>query len=76
MQGAPENAREYFSEEERVETWSGSPLGYLIGREEKKREIEHLFAEVARRPLNLPRRRILVSLGARLCIRYLPMWYL
>ena len=28
-----------------------------------------------RRPLHQPRRRVLLSLRARLCIRYLPMWY-
>ena len=56
-------------------TWSVYLRVHLLGRERKRREVKNLFATATRRPLSSTRRRILRSLGIRMCIRYLPMWY-
>jgi hypothetical protein len=48
--------------------WSEYLRGPSLGLEEKGREVKLRLRKAARRPL-APGRRILVSLGARLCIR-------
>ena len=47
----------------------------LVVKRRECREVEHLFVTASRWPLDQPRHRILLSLDARTCIRYLPMWY-
>jgi hypothetical protein len=45
----------------------------VVKTSEEKSSVSSVRAP--RRPLHQPRRRVLLSLRARLCIRYLPMWY-
>ena len=45
----------------------------VVKTREKKSSVSSVRAP--RRPLHQPRRRVLLSLCAHLCIRYLPMWY-
>ncbi len=45
----------------------------VLKTSEEKSSISSVQAP--RRPLHQPRRRFLLSIRARVCIRYLPMWY-